>query len=119
MVASVVIAVKLNKLDDVADAMPGAARDILDAGAKTWITEAKARVPVDTGALKRSIRIHERGPRWVVVRATGGANGRYYARWVEHGTRRMRAQPFFHPALDKAREQMQSEINQVAKRLGA
>lgn len=55
---------------------------------------AKAKVPVRTGALKNSIRASMINPMtWEVV------VGQNYGVFVEFGTRRMRAQPFFTPAF--------------------
>jgi HK97 gp10 family phage protein len=62
---------------------------------------AKRRSPVDTGRLRASIA-EEMGSdsRGLVARI--GTNV-VYARHVEFGTVRMRAQPFLRPALDDAR----------------
>lgn len=59
---------------------------------------AKVKCPVDTGRLRSSIQTT--APRetsnGVAVRIGSNVN---YARYVELGTRRMRAQPFLRPAL--------------------
>lgn len=48
--------------------------------------DAKRYCPVDTGALKESIEDHMEGHD-LIVSATGGADGRTYAAYVELGTR--------------------------------
>jgi HK97 gp10 family phage protein len=74
-----------------------AARQIA-AIAFTIEAEAKRRAPVDTGFLRSSIRAVQKGPlHWVV--GVGAA----YALFIEFGTRRQRAQPFFSPAVAAGR----------------
>ncbi|HKU53714.1 MAG TPA: HK97-gp10 family putative phage morphogenesis protein, partial [Nitrospira sp.] len=61
-------------------------------------SSAKTKCPVDTGRLRSSIQTTP--PRetstGLAVRIGSNVN---YARFVELGTRRMRAQPFLRPAL--------------------
>lgn len=61
---------------------------------------AKARVPVDTGALKVSITTEDT-PDGATVHAqsTEGGAKREYAFYVEYGTRHTPAQPFMTPAI--------------------
>lgn len=72
------------------------------------VREAVRRAPRRTGALKRSIRISDRGEAGrvgvvgVAIEAdTTAETGRSYAGFVEFGTSRMKAQPFMRPALRK------------------
>ncbi len=59
---------------------------------------AQVTCPVDTGALKKSLK-KERSPRgWKISANT------HYAVYVEFGTRRMRAYRFMGRALDAARD---------------
>lgn len=64
--------------------------------------EAQERVPVDTGALKRSIRVvvSQSEPHQFSVVAGGPSTPHRvdYAPYVEFGTRKMVAQPFLGPA---------------------
>lgn len=64
-------------------------------------TEAKARAPVDTGNLRRSIthEVEKEGIGWV---GRYGTNVRY-AIFQEVGTIRHPAQPFLRPALEAIR----------------
>lgn len=62
---------------------------------------AKQLAPVDTGRLRASVQYEVgRDGRGIVGRI--GTNV-HYARYLEFGTRRMRAQPFLRPALGAAR----------------
>jgi hypothetical protein len=40
-----------------------------------------------------------------------------YAGWVEHGTRRMAAQPAFYPAVDKARASFGHKLSELERRI--
>lgn len=119
MVASVLLRVKSNRFDDIARFLPKEAQAVLTETADRYVDEAKRRVPVDTGNLKRSIRIYERGASDVIVRAMGGAGGRTYAAYVEYGTIYMPAQPFMTPARDKANRYMDRELTKLARKLEA
>ena len=80
-------------------------QNALMAGARVIAAEARRRVPVDTGELKRSIGVRsDRG-----LRRAGGdtrqafvtASARH-AGLVEFGTVRMAAQPYLRPAADES-----------------
>lgn len=64
---------------------------------------AKARVPVRTGALKKSIRAKYEKDK---LSATIGPRGKnaWYAHFVEFGTVRSRAKPFMNPAWEQERQ---------------
>jgi len=75
--------------------------------------DAKSLVPVDTGALRKSIRIEKKGELQVsVVAGDGGVinprTGREvdYAGYVEFGTSRMNPKPYMQPALEKNRDEL-------------
>jgi len=89
-----------------------AGMDRLERAAEVVATDARRRVPVDSGKLKSSIRVtrlHGDTRRNVRVyagnRTKGGA---YYAHMVECGTVKMRAKPFLRPALNASKSQIQS-----------
>lgn len=68
---------------------------------------AKANAPVDTGELRASIQ-HD----------VSGANGTIeataeHAPYVEFGTSRQRAQPFFYPAVDREMANLERDINRT------
>jgi len=97
--------IKLSVLDSRLDnAMDEALNEI----AEKIRDDAKNFVPVDTGALQKSIRVEKKRRLEVSVVAGGGGiinpkSGREvnYAGYVEFGTSRMRAQPYMQPALEK------------------
>jgi HK97 gp10 family phage protein len=62
--------------------------------------EAKDLVPVVTGALKEAIFA---GPLKQKVGALVGVKGVYYAAFVEFGTSKAEAHPYFRPALNATR----------------
>jgi hypothetical protein len=76
--------------------------------------DASRYAPVDTGALAESVEHHMEGDD-LIVSATGGADGRTYAAWVELGHRVYHpstgqvgpevvpAEPFLRPALFQER----------------
>lgn len=74
----------------IARAMDRAARSSAELLADT----AQQIVPVDTGALRRSIRVRRVAPRQYDVGA-----GEFYAGFVEFGTIKMAAQPYLRPAI--------------------
>ena len=62
-------------------------RSALRAGANVIKEEAKANVPVDSGLLRKGLKVSTRSRRGVVtasVKATGKHS--YIARWIEYGT---------------------------------
>lgn len=71
------------------------------------------------GALKRSLtqRVIETNARTKGVVAAGNDEVDY-AKYVEFGTRRSRAQPFLRPALAKAREEFMQRLMQELQRVG-
>ena len=78
--------------------------DAADTGERTM----KERVPVDTGRLKDSIERKESdGGKTVKIEPTArDKNGRYYAGYVEFGTKKTPAVPFVRPAQEEARKQL-------------
>ena len=62
------------------------------------IRRSSRRVPVDTGTLKQSVFL-EGKPFSIVV----GYNADY-SRFVEEGTKNMKAQPFFRPSIEESIE---------------
>ena len=58
---------------------------------------AKKKAPIDTGNLRRSIGYDFINQKTVYFRALAN-----YASFIEFGTRKMRAQPFFYSSLNRA-----------------
>lgn len=83
----------LKKLaDDVVKALQDEGKEI----AKS----AKAKCPVRTGKLKKSIQAR---PLAQGVRIKAGSKAAFYSHMVEFGTRTAAAQPFMRPAVDEKR----------------
>lgn len=81
---------------------PDLERRLNDIGQEVAIT-ATHLVPIDTGALRMTIRVeHSRGINGPTVEVVAGAGHADYASYVEHGTSRMAAQPYLGPALEQA-----------------
>lgn len=83
-------------LDDAGRARSGAARAVA-IGTRVLEGMVAMRAPVDTGFLRNSVQSTVTGTTGVV---TVGAE---YGAYVEYGTRRMSAQPYFHPAIEQFR----------------
>jgi len=95
----------------IPEALEKAALEALNAAAEEGVEYAKAVVPVDTGALRRSIRQEPRprreGDSYEAGISAGGGGvvnpktGREvdYAAHVEYGTSRTPAQPYLRPGL--------------------
>ena len=82
-------------LNDFPPLLKKEADNIMGVGAQMVENQAQFLVPVRTGRLQRSIRTqHPEICVWHV-----GSN-LFYSGFVEHGTSRMRAQPYLRPALD-------------------
>ena len=65
---------------------------------------ARQLVPVDTGALKASIRVEANGRTGSAVLLAGNEKVDY-AQFIEWGTSRAPAQPFITPAMESAAKQ--------------
>lgn len=108
---------KDNSAQMIAAARAGLLRGV-QMGALLIENEAKARVPVRTGNLRRSIntQVEQRGN---VVVATIGPSADYGV-FIEFGTSRMGAQPYMRPALDLKRAEANEAIRrEVARSIGA
>jgi HK97 gp10 family phage protein len=87
------------KLDQIARKSQKRAEGIIKTAALEVESRAKQRAPVDTGALKNSLRATEREKLlWQV------ADGVEYGIFQELGTSRMPAHPFLVPALESIRD---------------
>ena len=96
--------------------MVGATR----AGAVAIAEEAKLRVPVDTGDLKKSIGVTRRKGDVNIVRFSisprkGKGLGGWYAHFVEFGTSKQPAQPFMRPAYENSSEEALKRAGEYLK----
>ena len=78
----------------------------------TFMSISRSLVPVDTGYLKSTLQA--RGTRgfgtFLIAEATAE-----YAEYVEYGTWKMKAQPFFEPAFEEACQAFYSEAQKIYK----
>ena len=82
-------------LDQAASRVEGLAGQVVRKTAHDVQADAQSRAPVDTGALRSSIRAAPRGP--LEAEVSPSVN---YGIYVEMGTSRMAPQPYLLPALD-------------------
>lgn len=75
--------------------------------ARVMAASARAQAPVRTGYLKDSIVRERLGPGFHKIKV-----GAPYGVYVEYGTRYMRAQPYFHPAIVEAKAYWKAKIRQ-------
>jgi HK97 gp10 family phage protein len=85
---------------------------VVKEGAETVAESAKARVPVDTGALQKSIKAR----RSRQLEYTVGV-GEFYGFFVEFGTVKHAAQPFLVPALEEHRDEIVALGRAILERL--
>jgi len=102
-----------DKLSNLDVKLKRALEEALEEIAEKIRDDAKDLVPVDTGSLRKSIRVEKEGELQVSVIAGGGGvinprTGREvdYAGFVEFGTSRMSPQPYMQPALEKNRDEL-------------
>lgn len=103
-----------------------ALRGAVRAGAKIIMEDAKARVSVDTGDLRDSIRIQKVRARGTSVTFVVGAEKKeFYGQFIEFGTSKQSARPWLRPAfdtrvkeaLDKIGDELGKRVERTAKKL--
>ena len=75
-------------------------------------SKAKIRVPVDTGNLRASIT-SKNLQTTVIIQAGAGTQSVEYAGFVEHGTSKMPARPYFFNSWEEERGKLIKKINQI------
>lgn len=103
------------RLQDLPDELIDACKRAIRAGAEQVKKETEEAVPVDTGRLRRTVRIRY---------SEGGLTAdvgwwdqeSYYATFVEHGTRSMPAQPSLHPALEAERPRLPRRVREEVRK---
>ena len=105
----------------------GKLQEALTASANALADEMRARAPVDSGDLKRSIRVEEfsRGGIGAIVLAGGplttkpvraGQSATYdYAVGIELGTQEMLASPFFYPTFRRSKAKINRRSAKAVK----
>ena len=71
---------------------------------------AETEVGRIAGSLKDTVRKVEKGSRPGNIRVYAGNHTRFYARFVEYGTSKARAQPFMRPSFQVFKSTMQARI---------
>jgi len=99
------------------------------AGANIVKKEAKSKVPIKTGWLKKNIiaRKKRKSSVYAPIYQIGPSNKAWYGRIIEFGSSKMSATPWLRPAFDisgkkviaKIREILANGIEREAKKLGA
>lgn len=106
------IEVKFNRLPRMPAALRNRVADIIEGAAFAVEAQAKAVVPVDTGALKNSIQASpESDGAWIV------ATGESYASAVEFGGSGRAARPYFVPAVELVRPRFLGQMEDVVKEI--
>ncbi|MPR62760.1 HK97 gp10 family phage protein [Ochrobactrum intermedium] len=133
----------LAKLQKKLNAMPQIAKDeikkALEQSADEIVELAKSLVPEDTGELRESIGwTYGKVPRGAMtlgkvfasklatdltITIYAGNSEAYYARWVEFGTQKMAARPYFYVSYrankKKAQSRVRRSITRAAKKAAA
>jgi HK97 gp10 family phage protein len=113
---SISIEIKSNRLRELASRAPKLAAGVIRTTVAEIAADAQQRAPVDTGALRDSIKGRVINQQAGEVTAGGGEVD--YAGYVEYGTVKMGAQPYMHPAADAARPRFEAAVAQAIAGLG-
>jgi HK97 gp10 family phage protein len=87
----------------------------LNQNADELVAMQKRLAPVRHGHLRDSIEKVE-GRHELAVTVQAGGKKAPYARWVEFGTVKMRAEPYFFPAYRALRKRMKSRATRASKK---
>jgi HK97 gp10 family phage protein len=93
------------------DLIPTVGQQLKDI-AQNVVNDAQQAAPVDTGYLRDNIQITSQTDKEVVVESRAEYSG-----YVEYGTVYMQAQPFFEPAVRKARQDGPSKVQNALRGL--
>ena len=93
------------------EAVAQAARRVARDTAQKIATNARRRVRVRTGDLKSTITVTEESAERAYRVSVGRLTGPPIAMFLEYGTERMDAQPFFQPALEEERAAYQRDLD--------
>lgn len=95
-------------LKKATDKLIGRAKTAVHEGAVEIRSDAQATVPVDTGALQRSIEIIDESVDSKIQMAIGSKLE--YAPHVEYGTSKMSSQPYLTPAYQRVAHRLRRKI---------
>lgn len=83
----------------------------LDTAADAIVADAKQRAPVRTGFMRDSLVIEDaEAPEKRTLHAQA-----YYSGFVDHGTARAPAQPWFTPAVDQGRQTLAEAVERAVR----
>lgn len=108
------VEVRQNRIPKVTREMETQIVELIDKAAFDISAHAKTKVPVDTGALKNSIAVtpgEDRFSRYVIA-------PKFYAPYVEFGTRKMAPRPYLGPAVATVQPVLISALRQLGLRVG-
>jgi HK97 gp10 family phage protein len=109
----------LDRLKAKLAAMPEVAKQeimsALDKGADELVAMQKRLVPVDDGDLRDSIEKTE-GRHELAITVQAGGPEAIHARWVEFGTSKTSAKPFFYPSYRAIRRRIRSRVTRATKK---
>lgn len=99
------------KFDQLSARMRQNIAEELNSGANSAVSLAKQLAPVDTGFMRTNItQTVNASPEKLRAEIESGAD---YSVFVEYGTVNMAAQPFFTPAFENARHQVNNGLKRV------
>ena len=106
----------LDKLKAKLNAMPNetrtAIKTALNESADELLDFQRRLVPIDEGDLRDSL-IKREGKHDLAVEVAAGGRNAFYARFVEFGTVKRAAQPFFFPAYRALRRKLRGRISRA------
>lgn len=91
-------------------------RAAIEESADELVAFQKRLVPVDQGDLRDSIQKRD-GRHELSVEVTAGDDKAFYASFVEFGTVRTPAQPYFFPAYRASRKRIKGRISRAVKKV--
>lgn len=97
-----------SRLDQASDTLSQGIADALNAAGDAFVESAQAAAPVDTGYLRDHIMITSSSNTEVIIESEAD-----YSLFVEEGTWKMDAQPFFFQAADAAIRELEQSISNI------
>jgi HK97 gp10 family phage protein len=106
-------------VQEMGDAAAGALDEACKSGADLVLSEAKQKVPVDTGTLRDSLILKKSKTKNPNIKSeyyvTKKSGAEHFAP-VELGTSKMKAQPFLRPAIDENKSGIAKKVNDAMLR---
>lgn len=104
------------RLLSIPDHVKEAAAQSLAESAADLVGQIRAGVPVDQGDLRDSVREYDaEDEAGVGRRIVAGSRKAFHAGFIEHGTRRSPAQPFFFPTYRRNKRKIRSRLSKAIK----